>query len=145
MPSLLEQVWYRKSYHLMTLLLLPASWLFGLLIRIRFFCYRIGLLKSYRARVPVVVVGNITVGGTGKTPFVIWLANFLRDQGLNPGIVSRGVGGQVHAKAHRVHEKDAPKTVGDEAILLAQETQCPVVLCVDRAKAVRSLLANTEW
>jgi tetraacyldisaccharide 4'-kinase len=88
----------------------------------------------------VIIVGNITVGGTGKTPFVIWLAQWLKAQGYHPGIVSRGVGGEKQTTPYRVEKKDLPAKVGDEAVLLKQRTDCPLVICIDRAAAVRDLL-----
>ena len=92
----------------------------------------------------MIVVGNLTVGGTGKTPFVIWLATFLQSLGYQPGIVSRGVGGRKHVIPHCVKQDDAASIVGDEALLLAQNTHCPVVICVDRVAAVRELLKNAN-
>ena len=88
--------WYHPSLHLTTFFLLPLSWLFLLSIVIRKNLYRIGLFKTHHFSVPVIVVGNMTVGGTGKTPMVIWLAQYLQMQGLHPGIVTRGVGGKRH-------------------------------------------------
>jgi len=92
--------------------------------------------------VPIVVVGNITVGGTGKTPFVIWLARFLLAHGHRPGIVSRGVGGKKHIVPYHVKLNSLVDEVGDEALLLAKNTACPVVLGIDRPKAVANLLQH---
>lgn len=136
--------WYRSTWHVSTLFLLPFSWLFAFCTTLRRWLYRKGILKKYQFSVPVVVVGNITVGGTGKTPFVIWLVKWLQDHGFHPGIVSRGVGGKKHRLPHRVKENDGPSDVGDEALLLKRKTNCSVVICVDRVKAVRDLLHDAH-
>lgn len=140
----LTRYWYRKKLHIITILLMPLSFLFGLCAAIRRLLYRHNILKSHRFSIPVIVVGNIVVGGTGKTPLVIWLAEFLRAQGFKPGIVSRGVGGKAHAKPHWVTANDSARVVGDEAILLLQNSGCPVVIGVDRVAAVRELLKRSQ-
>lgn len=140
----LSQAWYSKSFTLLTLLLLPFSGLFGVCVAVRRLLYRMGILKTFHFNVPVIVVGNLTVGGTGKTPFVIWLAKFLQTHGYKPGIVSRGVGGKKQVLPHRVKSDDPVNQVGDEALLLAQNTDCPIVLGVDRVAAVRELLKKSD-
>jgi len=139
-----SRYWYNKSLHPLMCLLLPFSWLFGLCALIRRKLYRAGMLKIQRFQVPVIIAGNITVGGTGKTPFVIWLAKFLKAQGYKPGIVSRGVGGNKHHKPHVVTSEDTAQIAGDEALLLRQNSGCPVVLCIDRAAAVRELVQRSK-
>ncbi len=138
-----DRHWYHPSLTLLTFFLLPFSWLFRLIVAARRFLYRFKFKKSYRFPVPVIVVGNLTVGGTGKTPFVIWLVNDLREQGYVPGIVSRGVGGKQYSQPYWVNTDAAVCDVGDEAILLAKRAQCPVVICIDRVAAVRELLAKS--
>ena len=86
--------WYRSSLTGMSILLLPLSWLFRVVVAVRYFLYRVHFFKTIHFSAPVIVVGNIVVGGTGKTPLVIWLAHFLKLKGFQPGIVSRGVGGK---------------------------------------------------
>jgi subfamily B ATP-binding cassette protein MsbA len=100
-----------------------------------------GRRTVWRAPVPVVVVGNVTVGGTGKTPFVIWLVEHLRALGHRPGIVSRGHGGTSNGSAERVSAASDPARVGDEPVLLAVRTGCPVWIGHDRAAAVGAMLA----
>ncbi|MBV8803330.1 MAG: tetraacyldisaccharide 4'-kinase [Gammaproteobacteria bacterium] len=139
----LERHWYKRSYSWLTYLLLPLSGIFSLIITCRRFLYRIGLKKTIHFPVPVIVVGNIVVGGTGKTPLVIWLTKFLRAAGYKPGIVSRGVGGIKHKVPQYIDETSQSAIVGDEAVLLAKKTHCPVVICVDRAAAVKELLAKS--
>lgn len=140
----LTRFWYRDSLSFLMLPLLPFSWLFHLCVKVRKSFYDFGIFKRYHFEVPVIVVGNITAGGTGKTPFVIWLANFLKTQGYRPGIVSRGVGGKKHKLPHWVDANDTAEVVGDEALLLMKNTACPVVLCKDRVAAVRTLLQGTK-
>ncbi len=139
----IEKHWYRSSYTLLTLLLLPFSWLFRLLIFLRFSLYRAGWKKIISFPVPVIVVGNITVGGTGKTPMVIWLIHCLQKMGYQPGVVSRGVGGEDTNSLRWVKENSVPSDVGDEAVLIVKRTQCPMVICKDRVLAVRELLTQS--
>src|SRR5579872_6428333 len=91
---LLESYWYRPYLHPLLWPLLPFSLIFKLLIHLRAWTYRLGLQKSYHLTIPVIIVGNISLGGTGKTPLIISLANYLKEQGKNPGIALRGVGGK---------------------------------------------------
>ena len=135
-----SRYWYRDSLNWLTFLLLPLSWLYSLVITVRRWFYQSGLFRIQRFSVPVIVVGNITLGGTGKTPLVIWLAQYLHSLGYHPGIVSRGVGGKRHVIPMLVTEHAQADIVGDEALLLAQHAHCPVMLAVDRSAAVRELL-----
>jgi len=142
-PFLLENHWYRCSLSGLTVFLLPFSWLFALLVALRYFFYR-HVKKSLAFSVPVIVVGNITVGGTGKTPFVIALTQFLQKHGFRPGIVSRGAGGVQFKKPYWVDVAADPAIVGDEALLLARRTACPLVVCWDRVSAVQEILRKTD-
>jgi tetraacyldisaccharide 4'-kinase len=132
--------WYRPSVTWLTALLLPLSWIFRLVVKARRALYHAGIKKTFRFDVPVIVVGNITVGGTGKTPFVLWLAEFLKQQGFRPGIVSRGYGGEKNSAAIFITHETTAAQVGDEAIMLARRAGCPVVICTDRVAAVKELL-----
>jgi tetraacyldisaccharide 4'-kinase len=142
MPFNVDHHWYRTSHSFLSFTLLPLSLLFGALVFTRRALYRSGLKKTYHAPVPVVIVGNITVGGTGKTPLVIWLAEFLKNQGYKPGIVSRGCGGDKKMKV--VDKNSSPATAGDEAVLIARRTDCVVVTGIDRVAAVQKLLAEYD-
>lgn len=119
-------------------LLYPVSLLFFLLSAIRRWSYRLGLLNAERLPVPVVIVGNIAVGGSGKTPVVKWLVDALRAAGWRPGVVSRGYGGRVDGVA--VLDGDDAGLFGDEPVLLARLTGCPVAVGRDRPAAARALL-----
>jgi tetraacyldisaccharide 4'-kinase len=121
-------------------LLSPISLLFRVVIGARRASYRAGLTSTIRLPVPVIVVGNITAGGTGKTPLVLWLAAFLRAQGRCPGIVCRGYGG-THNAPQPVRPDSDPYACGDEAVLLAQRGRGPVWTGADRPAAARALLA----
>ena len=140
----LERYWYRSSLNLLTFLLLPLAFIFRCAVALRRFLYRKKIFKSHRFSVPIIVVGNITVGGTGKTPFVTWLVQTLRAHGYRPGVVSRGVGGQQQLLPRWVNVHSNPIEVGDEAILLAKRTECSVVIGVDRVAVVKELLDKTD-
>ncbi len=120
---------------------IPLSWLFAALSAFRRFCYRIGLFYTVALPVPVIVVGNISVGGTGKTPFIVWLAERLKEQGCRPGIVTRGYGGSSRYVRLVMPESDANE-LGDEAVLLARRTGLPVAAGRDRAVAAQMLLSR---
>lgn len=136
----LQYYWYQRNWHLLAILLLPFSLIFRLVIFLRRSLYRFGIKKIEKLPIPTIVVGNITVGGTGKTPFVIWLVEYLKKQGKNPGVALRGVGGRKNLQPIEVVFQSDPLEVGDEAVLLAQNTFCPVVSCIDRVAAVKKLI-----
>lgn len=130
-------MWQQQSPLL--LLLWPISVLFGALSRARRGLYRWGLLPSYHPGVPVVVVGNISVGGSGKTPLVVWICERLSAQGYSPGIISRGYGGQSKQWPQVVTADSDAALVGDETVLLARRTGCPLVAAPDRVAAAMQL------
>ena len=136
----LDTVWYGRNP--LSLVLLPLAWLFCAVAISRRLFYRMGWLKSYKLPVPVIVVGNIALGGTGKTPLVIWLVEFLRRNGYTPGVVSRGYGGRAESWPQQVSGDSDPRLVSDEAVLIAQRGGCPVVVGPDRVAAARALLAS---
>jgi tetraacyldisaccharide 4'-kinase len=135
----LERAW-RQPPRLL-LLLLPLEWLFAGVTALRRRAFRRGWLRSGHPGCPVVVVGNITVGGTGKTPLVITLANGLGDAGYRVGVVSRGYGGTATAPIP-VHVDSPVATVGDEALLIARSTAARVVIGRDRLAAAQQLMAD---
>ncbi len=132
--------WYRKRAWLYALI--PASAIYMGVVALRRLCYRLGLFRTVHFPIPVIVVGNITVGGTGKTPLVIKLANVLLSQGYKPGIVSRGYGGQKQKLPLEVFANSDPLLVGDEPLLIARRTCCPMVVSPNRVAAVQLLLKN---
>ena len=143
MPSpRLQHHWYRITP--LHLVLLPISFIFRMLVATRLALYRSGILASHKLPVPVIVVGNITVGGSGKTPLTLWLAQQLLECGWHPGIVSRGYGGTA-ILPQAVHPASDPAEVGDEAVLMAQRKLCPVWVGRKRPEAARALLqAHSE-
>lgn len=128
-----------QSSSLPAVLLLPLSGLFALVSGVRRRLFRLGMLRAVRLPVPVLVVGNIAVGGSGKTPVVEWLIGRLRAAGFTPGIVSRGYGGRVAGVAVVPPDGD-PEIFGDEPVLLARLAACPVVVGADRPAAAQALL-----
>jgi tetraacyldisaccharide 4'-kinase len=123
-------------------LLWPASLAFGVAVVVRRFLYRIRILGSKHPGIPVIVVGNLTAGGSGKTPLVLRIAEILRDHGWKPGIVSRGYGGSAAAKGGAPREATIASEaaeVGDEPILLARRSGCPVWVAPERVAACRAL------
>jgi tetraacyldisaccharide 4'-kinase len=136
----IHRVWYEDAGW--GWLLLPLSGLYWLVIVIRKYLYERGLLRTHRAAVPVVVVGNITAGGTGKTPTVVWLVEELRKRGFSPGVVSRGYGGTHSGTSMRVEPDSDAAVVGDEPVLLARRGRCPVVVDPDRVRASKMLVED---
>jgi len=134
----LIDAWRRRGW-LARLLWLPGR-LFFLVVALRRKAYRLGWRATERLPVPVVVIGNITVGGAGKTPLTLWLAQRLLAAGRRPGIVSRGYGRGGSGVA-KVGPGDTATTVGDEPVLLARRSGCPVYVGADRVAAARALLA----
>ncbi|MFP4278667.1 MAG: tetraacyldisaccharide 4'-kinase [Halochromatium sp.] len=172
-----EQVWYQG--HWLGILLAPLGGLYCAIARLRRWAYARGWLASHAVSVPVIVVGNLTVGGTGKTPLVLWLAEHLRARGHRPGILLRGyrarrgagtrdagrqrwgeatpdAGARRTQDAGRRQRAEQPRRVpvdadphryGDEAVLLAQRTRCPVMVGRDRVAAARALVeeCGCDW
>jgi tetraacyldisaccharide 4'-kinase len=135
----LERLWYGDSAGLP--LLAPLGWIYGALAGARRGAYGLGLLRSRRLTRPVVVVGNLTVGGTGKTPLTIYLAGELGAAKLKVGIVSRGYG-RRGGDARYVHADSDWRDVGDEPVIIARRTGCPTMVAADRVAAARTLIAR---
>lgn len=131
------QAWYRGARWLW--LLWPLSLLFGLISGLRRRLFRLGLKRAWRAPVPVMVVGNLTVGGNGKTPLVVWLVDWLRRQGYTPGVISRGYGGHSEHYPLVLNETTSAAEAGDEPVLIYRRTGCPVVVGPKRAEAAARL------
>jgi tetraacyldisaccharide 4'-kinase len=138
MAVALQRAWLRRG--VLAALLLPLALLFGLVVAIRRAGYRLGWARSERVGVPVVVVGNVVAGGSGKTPVVIEIVRHLRIRGISAGVVSRGYGRRTN-DCREVQPVDAPEDSGDEPFLIARETGAPVFVAPARADAARALLA----
>lgn len=135
--TLLTHAWLSRG--IVACLLWPVSVLFGLISVSRRWLYSVGLFQQTQLPVPVVVVGNIYVGGTGKTPLVIWLVKQLRIHGWVPGVISRGYGSDTH-HAVDIHSLMSPDDIGDEPLLILQKTNAPLVVGRNRVSAARALL-----
>lgn len=138
----LARAWYEGRAWLY--LLAPLAGLYILLSALRRGLYRSGLLRVHRFPVPVVVIGNIAVGGTGKTPLTEILIRELRARGLRPGVVSRGYGGRAAAFPLRLSATTLPAEAGDEPVMLHRRTGVPLVVDPQRARAVSALLASGD-
>lgn len=136
---MIARIWSGESP--LWLLLLPLSWLYGLVSGAIRLCYRLGIKKAWRAPVPVVVVGNLTAGGNGKTPVVIWLVEQLRQRGVRVGVVSRGYGGKADRYPLLLDQQTTTEQAGDEPVLIYQRTGAPVAVSPVRSDAVKALLA----
>lgn len=134
--------WYAKAKWLV--ILKPFSWLYQFLIMLRKKMYDYGIFKIYKMPVPVIVVGNLTVGGTGKTPLVISLVDFFKDQGFNPGVITRGYGAKKHSSPQLVTENSCVEDIGDEAKLIYLRTHCPIMVSKNRVLAAKLLLKNSK-
>ena len=134
---MLNRTWRGRGF--LAALLLPIGWLFFLAVVIRRWLYRNGLLRAERLALPVIVIGNITAGGAGKTPLVIALAEALRQAGRRPCIVSRGYG-RTDDAVREVGAGDTAMEVGDEPLLMFRRTGCPVWVGRDRVAAARALI-----
>ena len=138
MREALQRAWLRRGW--LARLLLPVALLFGLLVLVRQVLYRAGLLRREQLPVPVVVVGNILAGGTGKTPVVIALVEHLKSRGIAAGVVSRGHGRRA-TDCREVTDMATADEVGDEPLLIARRCKVPVFVAKRRADAGRALLA----
>ncbi|HEU5468046.1 MAG TPA: tetraacyldisaccharide 4'-kinase, partial [Steroidobacteraceae bacterium] len=132
----LVETWYGDTGRVRWLA--PLSWAFSGLAAVRRGLYERGILARYRSRKPVVIVGNLTVGGAGKTPFVMWLAGELAKRGFRSGVAMRGYGSEGGA-ARRISGTDTAETTGDEALMIRRRLAVPVAVGARRAAAVRLL------
>ncbi len=138
LEALFTHEWRRRGWF--AVMLLPLSLVYGVLTGLRRLLYTVGILRQVTLPVPVIVVGNIFIGGTGKTPFTIWLVESLRERGFHPGVISRGYG----RKSDQIADVKAGSTadeVGDEPLLIATRSGAPVMVGRARVWAARRLLA----
>ena len=140
--SSLERAWQHRG--LRARLLLPVSWIYAGVLALRHLAYKTGLKQRGYVPLPVIVVGNLSVGGTGKTPLCHYLVRYFQQTGWKPAIVSRGYGGARRTSPHLLTDEDTSATAGDEPLMLYRQTGVPVCVCVDRAAAVRHVAATTD-
>ena len=138
--NLANKIWYKRH---VSCILLPFSVLYFFVISVRKLLFLLKIKKTTKFNVPVIIVGNITVGGTGKTPLVIWLTHLLRKNGFTPGIISRGYKGKNTSPLLITEKSDVSQT-GDEPLLIFQKTKCPVVIARKRVDAAKKLLNETN-
>lgn len=138
----MQKIWHEKK--LFSYALFPLSLLYRLIISLRYFFYKIHIFKSQKFPVPIIIVGNITVGGTGKTPLVIAIIKELIKHGFRPGIITRGYGGKSKIWPQHVNKNSDPILVGDEAVLLAKNTKVPVIAGPNRCLSVAKLLKEFQ-
>ncbi|MFK8011668.1 MAG: tetraacyldisaccharide 4'-kinase [Marinicellaceae bacterium] len=136
----LNKIWYKGKN--IPLIYKMLSRIFGSVSKTRKKLYSMGVLKTQKVKCPVVIVGNISVGGVGKTPMVIWLVNQLQSQGIKVGVVSRGYGGRREHEPMLVIPQTSSKASGDEALLIAKHTNAPVFVGKNRYKAAKKLLLD---
>jgi len=139
---LIEKVWFQghSAKWLLVPLLLPLTCIFAVVSFFRRLAYRIGLFKQINMAVPVIVVGNIGIGGNGKTPVTLYLVEKLTEQGINVGVVSRGYGSKAPHYPYQVNEKSNAEKAGDEPLLIFKRSGVPVVIGGDRVAACQCLI-----
>lgn len=138
MQRFIERVWSGK--HPFYWCLIPFSLLYGAIAFVRRKAYQMGVFRSFRAPVPVIIVGNLTAGGSGKTPFVIWLVQQLNAKGLRVGVISRGYGGNAAQYPVLLNDDTSTNEAGDEPVLIYQRTRAPVAVSPNRQQAISALL-----
>ena len=142
LSKIFNDIWYGDTWP--RYILMPLMWLYHGIMLLRRYAYDQGWKASHSYPVPVIVVGNISVGGSGKTPLVIWLVDFLRKEGYRPAIISRGYRGKASSWPQQVRKDSDPIVVGDEAVLLARRCNCPIAVGPQRSASVEALLQHTD-
>jgi len=140
--QVLQDSWNKANW--LTVVLWPLSLVYIVLFNFKRFIYRAGIIDPYRAAVPVIVVGNITVGGTGKTPLVIHLIEVLRKLGYKPGVISRGYGGRAVVYPVLVDGETPASIAGDEPALIVRRTAVPMSIGPRRGANIEMLLENSD-
>lgn len=142
LSKVFNDIWYKDTWP--RYLLMPLTWFYHVIILLRRYAYKQGWKSSHNFPIPVIVVGNISVGGSGKTPLVIWLIEFLRKEGYKPAIISRGYRGKASSWPQQVRKDSDPMVVGDEAVLLARRCNCPMAVGPKRSDSIQALLQHTD-
>lgn len=140
--NLIERSWQSRGP--LACLLWPVSLIYRAVLWCRRLAYRAGWLNIEAVSLPVVVVGNLSVGGTGKTPLCAYLVECFEQAGWRPAIVSRGYGGERHEHPRSVSAEDTADQVGDEPLMLHRQTGVPVCVCINRAAAVRHVAQTSD-
>ncbi len=135
-----RQGWWLWSMNPLSILLMPISLLFYMAASLRRLCYRLGLLRGHKLAVTTIVVGNITLGGNGKTPIVVALYQLLQEQGYHPAIVTRGYKSGHEQNVQILHEGLTHNAVGDEANMMSEICHCPIGVGSDRVAAAKQIL-----
>ncbi len=135
-------IWYQDNF--IGLCLLPFSMIFHDIVRFRRYLYHIGILKKHKLSVPVIIVGNITVGGTGKTPLTIYIVEQLKRLGYKPGVIARGYGGESEQWPKMVSSDSQPAIVGDEPLVIIRHCEVPIAVGPDRVASAKLLLDKTD-
>ena len=136
----LQAQWKKRGIY--AWLMFPLSVLYCVVMSLRRESYESGLIKTHRIDLPVFVVGNLSVGGTGKTPLVIWIANKFAENGLRPAVISRGYGGRAKEFPFVVYPNTPAALSGDEPVMISRTLGCPVVIDPDRVAAANWLVEN---
>ena len=139
---MIEKLWYGKNKSFW--LLLPFSFLYGLISCVHRQLYKLGIFKSWQSPVPIIVIGNLSAGGNGKTPLAISLIEALKAKGLKVGLVSRGYGGKSNHYPLILDENTSTKQAGDEPVLIYHRTHVPVAVAPKRVDAVKALLDSHQ-
>jgi tetraacyldisaccharide 4'-kinase len=141
----LQHKWYQKKLSAALWVLVPFAWILSIITALYKAAYTLGVFKRHAFKIPIIIVGNITVGGTGKTPLVIHIVKLLQQHGFCPGVVSRGYKGtRSSAKPIYVYANSNPNEVGDEPVLLAKRLLCPIAIATNRPKAVEMLIGSNQ-
>ncbi|MFV1992490.1 MAG: tetraacyldisaccharide 4'-kinase [Acidiferrobacterales bacterium] len=138
----LQKHWYQLTW--LSLVLFPLSILFCFFSLVRKKFYQYGFFKKININTPIIIIGNISVGGTGKTPLVIWLAKFLQSKNYQPGVISRGYGKNSSHNSSLVLADSLATEVGDEPVIIYQHCKCPVIVDADRVRGVNKLVAEHQ-
>lgn len=135
---IITYIW--NKYSVLNIFLLPISWIYEIITNIIKLIYKLGLKKSWKAPIPVIIIGNITVGGNGKTPLVIWLTKKLKKEGIKVGIISRGYKGKSKKYPILINKNSNFEEVGDEPILIYNNTNVPIAVSPIKKDAINLLL-----
>ena len=138
---LIERVWFEKhsARYVLVPLLLPLSCVFFVLSKLRKLAFKLGIKSSYQANMPVIIVGNIGVGGNGKTPLVLWLVELLIAQGYKPGVIARGYGGKAPHYPYLINSDSPVEYCGDEPYLIYHRTKVAVCVSPNRQQSIELL------